>query len=91
MGWSPSFLVQPMIVPVLTVLGIYLLAGFLFGFAFAFFGARSIDPSAAAGTWGFKLLIIPGCAIFWPYLLQRWLTKRPPPDEQSTHRRAANF
>jgi hypothetical protein len=73
----------------LGILGIYLAVGFLFGIIFAFAGAKSIDPSAAAGTWGFKLLIIPGCAIFWPYLLKRWVKKSAPPEECSAHRRAA--
>ncbi|MCZ6673926.1 MAG: hypothetical protein O7C75_13420 [Verrucomicrobia bacterium] len=78
------------IIPLLLfLLGIYLAIGFVFGILFAFAGAKSIDPSAADGTWGFKILIIPGCAIFWPYLLKRWLKKSPPPEEYSAHRRAA--
>ncbi|MDA0811346.1 MAG: hypothetical protein O3C21_02990 [Verrucomicrobia bacterium] len=80
------------IIPVLlTVLGIYLALGLVFGVPFALSGAKSIDPSAAGGTWGFKLLIIPGCALFWPYLLVRWVKKSPPPEEYSAHRRAAKF
>ena len=73
----------------LALLGIYLLIGFLFGIVFAFAGVKDIDPAAEQGTLGFKLLIIPGCAIFWPYLLKRWLVKSPPPEERSRHRRAA--
>ncbi len=75
---------------IFTLLGLYLAFGFLFGIVFAFFGAKTIDPSAAAGSWGFKVLIIPGSAIFWPYLLKRWLKKSPPPEECSVHRRASN-
>ena len=73
----------------LTIIGIYMAIGFVFGVAFAFAGAKVIDPGAATGTWGFKLLIIPGCAVFWPYLLMRWVKKSPPPEEYSVHRRAA--
>ena len=73
----------------LTGLGIYLVIGFLFAVPFAFTGAKKIDPSAAEGTWGFKLLIIPGSMVFWPLLLRRWATKSPPPEEGSAHRRAA--
>ena len=73
----------------LILLGLYLLVGFLFGLVFAFAGAKAIDPGAVEGTWGFKLLIIPGCAIFWPLLLKRWVSKSPPPEECSAHRRAA--
>ena len=80
-----------MIEILVTVLGIYFAAGFVFGVAFAFGGGvKRIDPAAAGGTWGFKLLIIPGCAIFWPLLLKRWLKSEPPPEEKSAHRRAAN-
>ena len=79
-----------MIPILLSILGLYLALGFLFGAVFAFGGAKHIDPSAVEGTWGFKLLIIPGCAIFWPVLFKRWLSKSPPPDECSAHRRAAN-
>ena len=67
----------------------YLLIGLLFAVPFAFFGARTVDPSAREGTWGFKLLIIPGTAVFWPLLLKRWLKKEAPPVECSAHRRAA--
>lgn len=73
----------------LITLGIYMALGLVFGVVFAFLGAKSIDPSAANGTLGFKLLILPGCAVFWPYLLMRWVKKSPPPEEYSAHRRAA--
>ena len=74
----------------LTALGIYLLGGLVFGFVFAFGGGvKKIDPAAVEGTWGFKLLIIPGCTVFWPLLLKRWLKGEPPPEERSAHRRAA--
>ncbi len=75
----------------LSALGIYCAVGMLFGVLFAFLGAKVIDPGAAHGTLGFKLVIIPGCAVFWPYLLMRWLKKSPPPEEFSAHRRTAKF
>ena len=56
---------------------------------FAFVGAKAIDPSAAEGTLGFKLLIIPGAMVFWPLMLRRWMRKLPPPVECSAHRRNA--
>ena len=74
---------------ILGAAGIYLLVGFMVAVPFAFLGAKKIDPSAAAGTWGFKVLIIPGTAVFWPYLLMRWVKGSPPPEECSAHRRAA--
>ena len=74
---------------ILGALGLYLLLGLLFAIPFAFAGARKIDPSATEGTWGFKLLIIPGAMVFWPLLLRRWVKNLPPPEECSAHRRAA--
>ncbi len=71
---------------ILTILGIYLLVGLVFGLLFAFWGAKRIDHGAEAGTLGFKLMIIPGCAVFWPYLLGRWITGRQPAQECSRHR-----
>lgn len=73
----------------LGLLGIYLLLGLLFAIPFAFFGAQKIDPGAVEGTWGFKLLLIPGSMIFWPLLMVRWLRRLPPPEECSAHRSAA--
>ena len=73
----------------LAICGIYLLGGMVFGVAFAFKGARVVDPAAVEGTWGFKLLIIPGAAVFWPVLALRWLKKASPSEECSAHRAAA--
>lgn len=66
-------------------------AGFGLGFALPFVlrGAARLDPDAVEGTWGFKLLILPGAAALWPYLLVRWLRGGPPPAERSPHRDAA--
>ena len=74
----------------LAIFGIYLAIGFAFGVCFAFLGgAKRIDPAASEGTWGFKLLIIPGAAIFWPLLARRWAGGVLPPEESSAHRDAA--
>ena len=75
----------------LVVLGVYLLLGLFFAVPFAFRGARVIDPAAAEGTKGFKLLIIPGAMVFWPLLLKRWMKKEGPPEERSAHRKGARF
>ncbi len=71
----------------LSLLGFYLALGFIFGLLFAFLGgAKRIDPGAVEGSWGFKVLLIPGCMIFWPYLLFRWIKSSAPPVECSRHR-----
>jgi hypothetical protein len=74
----------------LILLASYLALGFVFALAFVCFGAGRIDPHAAHGTWGFRLLIIPGAAALWPLLLSRWLRGVPePPEQRDPHRRAA--
>ena len=71
----------------LAVLGVYLVIGIVFAVPFAFVGARKVDPAAEKGTWGFKVLIIPGAAALWPLLLRRWI-RGEKPTECSAHRAA---
>jgi len=76
----------------LITLGIYLACGLVFAIPFAFAGVKRIDPHAAHGSWGFRLLIIPGTMAFWPLLLKRWASgASEPPEECSAHRRAARL
>jgi len=74
----------------LILLGIYPACGLVFAVPFALVGVKRIDPHAAQGSWGFRLLIIPGTMAFWPLLLLRW-TKgiHKSPGEDNAHRRAA--
>jgi hypothetical protein len=74
----------------LSLMAAYLAIGLVFAIPFAMAGVKRIDPHAAHGSWGFRVLVIPGAAAFWPLLLRRWLggTKEPP-EERNAHRRAA--
>ena len=74
----------------LITLGIYLVFGLAFAIPFALVGVRKIDPHAAHGSWGFRLLIIPGTMAFWPLLLKRWIGGvHEPPEQCDAHRSAA--
>src|SRR5438034_7440019 len=74
----------------LILLGAYLACGLVFAIPLALVGVKKIDPHAAHGSWGFRLLIIPGTMAFWPLLLRRWATgAKEPPEECNAHRRAA--
>jgi membrane protein implicated in regulation of membrane protease activity len=74
----------------LILLGLYLACGILFAMAFALSGVKRVDAHAAQGSWGFRLLIIPGAMAFWPLLLRRWRQGMPaPPEERNAHRQAA--
>jgi hypothetical protein len=81
-----------MIAAILLILpGAYLACGFVFAVPFVLFGVQSIDPHALHGSWGFRLLILPGTMAFWPLLLRRWLKGiHEPPEERNPHRCAAN-
>ena len=69
---------------------LYLLCGLVFAIPFVLVGVRKIDPQAAHGSWGFRVLIIPGTTFLWPLLARRWLKGiHEPPEENSPHRRAA--
>ena len=70
-------------------LGAYLGVGLLFAIPFAIFGASRIDPGARGSGIGFRVLLIPGAALFWPLLMQRWLRGAQEPVESNAHRRAA--
>ena len=77
---------------IVNVFALYAVIGVLFGLFFVVRGVSRIDPVAADGTWGFRLLILPGSAALWPLLLVRWLRAGDgsgPPTETNAHRRAA--
>ena len=77
---------------ILIVLGIHLACGLVFAVPFAFWGAQKIDPHSAPGSWGFRLLIIPGTAALWPLLMFRWCRGiHEPPEEANAHRRVARL
>jgi hypothetical protein len=58
---------------ILTIVAVYLAAGFLFSIPFVLRGVTKIDEGAHGATWGFRIIIIPGTIVFWPFLLKRWI------------------
>lgn len=71
----------------LIFLGVYLTCGFVFAILFVFVGVKRIDPHAAHGSCGFRLLIVPGTMFLWPLLAKRWLSgAHKPPEEHNAHR-----
>ncbi|HEU5217472.1 MAG TPA: hypothetical protein VFU23_02380 [Gemmatimonadales bacterium] len=49
----------------------YLALGLLFAVPFAWRWAARLDPAAKAGTWGFRLVMLPGAMLLWPLLAVR--------------------
>jgi len=71
----------------LTLAGVYLLCGLIFAIPFVLVGVGRIDPHATHGSWGFRILILPGATLLWPLLAKRWVTgTREPPEERTAHR-----
>jgi hypothetical protein len=52
---------------------VYLILGVLFVIPFLLKGLTKVDEGAHGGTLGFKIIIIPGVIVFWPFLLRRWI------------------
>ncbi len=64
--------------------------GLLFSILFLRKGVGKIDPVAHEGSIGFKIMILPGVIMLWPYLAKRWLSGRNEPlIECNAHRHAA--
>ena len=60
----------------------YALAGALFALAFVWRGVDRVDHQAKGSGLGFRVLILPGCAAFWPLLLRRWMRATGEPAEE---------
>lgn len=74
----------------LSLAGLYLLCGFIFAIPFVLVGVGRIDPHAAHGSWGFRILILPGTTLLWPLLAKRWIRGvHEPPEEKNAHRLSA--
>ena len=70
--------------------GLYLGIGLVFAIPFVLAGAQRMDPHARYGSWGFRLLILPGTMALWPLLLWRWIKGvSAPPEEHNAHRQPA--
>jgi ABC-type Na+ efflux pump permease subunit len=57
---------------VLLLVAVYYALGVLFAIAFITMGITKVDEGAKETGLGFKLILIPGIALFWPVLLNKW-------------------
>jgi hypothetical protein len=51
----------------------YLFIGFLFALIFLGRLIHNVDEGSIGAPWTFKLIIFPGCVVFWPVLLRKYL------------------
>jgi hypothetical protein len=52
---------------------LYGLIGLAVALGFVTLGILRAMPDAGPVTWGARLLLLPGAAVLWPWVLRRWL------------------
>ena len=68
-------------------LAVYASLGLVFAVPFVWLGVQRLDSEAQGSGIGFRLLILPGVAAFWPMFLYRWRRGiDEPPVEKNAHR-----
>lgn len=67
-------------------LELYSALGFMFAIAFVAYGVQRMDLQARGTSFGFRLLILPGVAAFWPMFLRRWTRGMVALQERNSHR-----
>jgi hypothetical protein len=62
---------HPVVALFLNALALYAVIGIVTALAFAAFGVTRVQPASV--SLGARILILPGAAALWPYVLLRWL------------------
>ena len=62
---------HPLVAFLLNALALYAAIGLLTAVAFVAFGVTRVQPASV--SLGARILILPGAAALWPYVLMRWL------------------
>lgn len=57
----------------LYLISAYLIAGFVFALVFLGRWIDRVDESVHGAPWTFKLILLPGCMVFWPILFKKYL------------------
>jgi hypothetical protein len=70
--WSPP-MVDSLAMILLYGLALYVLLGVATSVAFVLVGVTRMLPASASVTPGARILLLPGAAALWPYVLFRWL------------------
>ena len=65
---------HPLVAFLLNALALYATIGAVTALAFVSFGVTRVQPAPV--SLGARILILPGAAALWPYVLLRWLTAR---------------
>ena len=62
---------HPLVTFLLNVLALYAALGIVTAALFVIFGVTRVQPAPV--SLGARILILPGAAALWPYVLTRWL------------------
>ena len=62
---------HPAVAFLLNALALYAAVGIVTALAFVVFGVTRVQPAPV--SLGARILILPGAAVLWPYVLLRWL------------------
>ena len=65
---------HPVVAFLLWLLALYAVIGVMAALAFVTFGVTRVQPGAV--SLGARVLILPGAAALWPYVLGRWIEAR---------------
>jgi hypothetical protein len=62
---------HPLVTFLLELLALYAIIGAVTALAFVTFGVTRVQPASV--SLGARVLILPGAAALWPYVLARWI------------------
>jgi len=65
---------HPLVACLLDALALYAAVGAITALAFAIFGVTRVQPAPV--SLGARILILPGAAALWPYVILRWIGTR---------------
>ncbi len=65
---------HPLVACLLNALALYAAVGAVTALAFVTFGVTRVQPAPL--SLGARILILPGAAALWPYVLLRWIRTR---------------
>ena len=57
----------------LDFIALYAIVGAVTAVAFVIFGLARVLPPGTSVTVGARVLLVPGAALLWPYVLTRWI------------------
>jgi hypothetical protein len=63
-------------VVLIDLLAFYAIVGAATALAFVTFGIARVLPAGTPVTLGARVLLMPGAALLWPYVLVRWIKAR---------------